>query len=622
MSDKIPPLTKKDGETKDLVEENIDKLKQLFPEIVTDGKIDFETLKEVLGEYKEDSPERYSFTWNGKSKARKLAMTPSRGTLRPAPEESVNWDNTENLFIEGDNLEVLKLLQRGYHSKIKMIYIDPPYNTGNDFVYPDDYSDNIQNYMELTGQVDGDGRKVSSNPEYSGRYHTDWLNMMFPRLLLAKELLTEDGMLYISIDDHEVENLKKICGEVFGEDNFVAHITWQRAYSPVNLKKTFSESHDFILCYAKNKSLVDIVGLKRSDEADARYSNPDNDPRGDWKSSDLSVGPAIPEKIYKITLPSGRQVLPSEGRCWVVTKDRFKELKKDNRIWFGKEGDAVPSIKRFLSEVKNRVTPMTFWTREEVGDSQEATRELKKLFDGRAFMEYPKPLRLMDRLIEVSTLKNDLILDFFAGSATTAHSVLKNNAEDFYARRFIMVQLPEKFDKKSEAYKEGYKTIADLGRDRISRAIGKIKNDFPNYNGDLGYKTYHLDSSNIKPWDPHFDEVQLSLEDSIENIKSDRSEQDVLYEILLKYGLELSLPIEERNIAGAKVFVAGAGALLICLSRNIDLQVIEGIAELKIELAPELTRVVFRDSGFKDDVVKTNAVQILKQHGIEDVRSI
>jgi adenine-specific DNA-methyltransferase len=622
MSDTIPPLTEKDAESKNLVAENIEKLMQIFPEIVTDGKVDFETLEEVLGEFKEESEQRYSFTWNGKSKARKLAMTPSRGTLLPAPDESVNWDSTKNLFIEGDNLEVLKLLQRSYHSKIKMIYIDPPYNTGNDFVYPDDYKDNIRNYLKLTGQVDGEGKKFSSNPEYSGRYHTDWLNMMFPRLLLAKELLTEDGMIYISIDDHEVENLKKICGEVFGEDNFVAHITWQRAYSPVNLKKTYSESHDFILCYAKNIDKVDVKGLKRSDEADARYSNPDKDPRGDWKSSDLSVGPAIEEKIYEITTPSGRKVLPPDGYCWRLTKERFKEFVHDNRIWFGPDGSAVPSIKRFLSEVKDRITPMTFWTRDEVGDSQEATRDLKKLFDGKAFMDYPKPLRLMDRLIEVSTGKNDIILDFFAGSATTAHSVIKNNAEDLFERRFILVQLPEELEHKSEAYKAGYRTIADLGRDRIKRAIKQIKVNNPDYNGDLGFRTYRLDSSNIKPWDPTFDEVQLSIEDSIENIKPDRSEQDVLFEILLKYGLDLSLPIQEKEIAGSKVFVAGAGALFICLSPNINLDTVEGIAKLKEELEPELTRVVFRDSGFKDDVVKTNAVQILKQHGIEDVRSI
>lgn len=622
MSDTITPLTEKDGESKDLVAENVEKLKQIFPEIVTDGKVDFDTLQKVLGYFKEDSKERYSFTWNGKSKARKLAMTPSRGTLRPAPDESVNWDSTENLFIEGDNLEVLKLFQRSYHSKVKMIYIDPPYNTGNDFVYPDDYKDNIGNYLKLTGQVDGEGKKYSSNPEYSGRYHTDWLNMMFPRLLLAKELLTEDGMIYISIDDHEVENLKKICGEVFGEDNFVAHITWQRAFSPVNLKKTYSESHDFILCYAKNKELVDIKGLKRSDEARDRYSNPDNDPRGDWTSTDLSVGPVVEEKVYQIELPSGKKVLPPDGRCWVLTKERFMEFRDDNRIWFGKSGNNAPRIKKFLSEVKNRITPMTFWTRDEVGDSQEATRELKKLFDGKAYMDYPKPLRVMDRLIEVSTGKNDLILDFFAGSATTAHSVLKNNADDLFERRFIMVQLPEELEKKSEAYKAGYRTIADLGKDRIKRAIKLINKENPDYDGDLGFKTYSLDTSNIKPWDPTFDEVQLSIEDSIENIKPDRSEQDVLYEILLKYGLDLTLPIEEKEIGGSKVFVAGAGALFISLAPNIDLDVVEGIAKVKEELEPELTRVVFRDSGFKDDVVKTNAVQILKQHGIEDVRSI
>ncbi|PWN06391.1 site-specific DNA-methyltransferase [Rhodohalobacter mucosus] len=615
-------MTEKDGESKDLVAENIEKLKQLFPEIVTDGKVDFETLEEVLGEFKEDSKERYSFTWNGKSKARKLAMTPSRGTLRPAPEESVNWDSTENLFIEGDNLEVLKLLQRSYHGKVKMIYIDPPYNTGNDFVYPDDYGDNIRNYLKITGQVDREGKKVSSNPEYSGRYHTDWLNMMFPRLLLARELLTQDGCIFISIDDNELFNLINVCNQVFGDSNFVANIVWRKKYGIQNDAKHFSTSHEYLICYAKNSESFSPTLLPRTEKQNSRYSNPDNDPRGPWKSSDLSVGRVTEKDIYEITTPSGRKVAPPEGNSWRYSKDKFQELVDDNRIWFGEDGSNVPSIKRFLSEVKQGITPTTFWDYDEVGHTDGSNKALKELFQGKQVFDYPKPVDYMKKIIHVGTKKDDLILDFFAGSASLAEACLYKNINDDGNRRFILVQLPEEIEEKSEAYKLGYKTISEIAKDRIRKVINIIDESNEKNNHKNGFKSLKLDESNIKAWDPNFEQVQLSIEDSIENIKPDRSEQDVLYEILLKYGLDLALPIEEKEIGGSKVFVAGAGALFICLAPKIDLVVVEGIAKQKEELEPELTRVVFRDSGFKDDVIKTNAVQILKQHGIEDVRSI
>ncbi len=620
MSDTIPPLTEKDGESKDLVAENIEKLKQLFPEIVTDGNVDFGTLEEVLGDFKEDCNERYSFTWNGKSKARKLAMTPSRGTLRPVPEESVNWDSTENLFIEGDNLEVLKLLQRSYHGKVKMIYIDPPYNTGSDFVYRDDYRDNVKNYLKLTGQADGEGKKFSSNAEYSGRYHTDWLNMIFPRLLLAKELLSDDGCIFISIDENEHDNLKKVCNQVFGEENFITSIVWERAFSPKNDAKYISDSHDYILYYAKNIDNYESGRLERTEEQNDRYSNTDDDPRGPWMSDNLTVKTYNEKYDYPVTTPSGRVVEPSHGSCWRVSKKKFKSLREDNRIWFGKDGSNVPRLKRFLSEVQTGVVATTIWNYEDVGHNQEGRQELKKLFDGKGYFDGPKPIRLLKRLIRIGKADStgDIVLDFFSGSCSTAHACMSKNLDDNIQRRFIMVQLPEPTEEKSDANKAGFKNIADIGKERI-RLAGK---EYSDDKIDIGFKVYKLDTSNLKPWDPNFDQVQLSIEDSIENIKPDRTEQDVLYEILLKYGLDLSLPIKENDIAGSKVFVAGAGALFICLAPNIDLDVVEGIARLKAELEPELTRVVFRDSGFKDDVVKTNAVQILKQHGIEDVRSI
>ncbi|NLV76852.1 MAG: site-specific DNA-methyltransferase, partial [Tissierellia bacterium] len=456
--------------SRDLTKENIEKIAELFPNVVTEIKdekgnvtkaIDFELLQQELSdEIVEGNKERYQLTWPGKKEAIVTANTPIDKTLRPVKEDSLNWETTENLYIEGDNLEVLKLLQESYLGKIKCIYIDPPYNTGNDFIYKDKFVQDEDKYLEETGQVDEEGNRLFQNREYRGRYHSDWLSMMYPRLKLARNLLSEDGVIFISIDDNEVHNLRKICDEIFGERNFVANIIWERAYAPVNLKKHFSENHDYIVSYAKNIGDLVCKGLKRSDEADARYQNPDNDPRGPWTSSDLSVGPIVQEKIYEIITPSGRRVLPPEGYCWRYTRERFEEMLNDNRIWFGENGDNVPSIKRFLSEVKSTVTPMTIWKHKEVGHSQEAKRELNKLFDGKAYFDYPKSVKLIKRILELYTDKNSIILDFFSGSATTAHAVMDLNAEDGGNRKYIMVQLPEPTDEKSEAYKAGYKNIA------------------------------------------------------------------------------------------------------------------------------------------------------------------
>ena len=377
-------MEKMSGESMNLLNENIEKLKALFPEIVTDGKIDFDMLKTLLGEEVDASNEKYSFNWVGKRNCIRFAQTPSTGTLIPCKEKSVDFDNTQNIYIEGDNVEALKLLQKTYFGKIKMIYIDPPYNTGNDFVYHDDYKDSIENYKKITGQ------QATANPETNGRFHTDWLNMMYPRLKLAKDLLSDDGVIFISIDDNEQANLKKICDELFGTANFIAQIIWERAYSPVNLKKHFSESHDYIICYAKNIEVLVCNGLPRSAEANDRYSNPDDDPRGVWKSSDLSVGPRVESKVYEITTPSGRKVLPPCGYCWRLDKKTFEQYVEDNRIWFGSDGNNVPSIKRFITEVKQGMTPMTIWKYTEVGHSQDAAQKLKKLFDGKSYFDYPK----------------------------------------------------------------------------------------------------------------------------------------------------------------------------------------------------------------------------------------
>jgi adenine-specific DNA-methyltransferase len=462
-------------QTPDLVNENFEKLATLFPNCITEsaeGKaIDFDLLKQELSHAViEGNRERYRLEWPGKREAIVTANLPTTKTLRPVREDSVDFDNTENLYIEGDNLEVLKILQESYFNKIKMIYIDPPYNTGNDFVYKDNFDKDKETELFESGQIDEYNQRLVANPETAGRYHSDWLSMMYPRLKLARNLLTDDGVIFISIDDNEVHNLRKVCDEVFGEGNFIAQIVWERAYSPVNLKKHFSENHDFIICYAKNFENTLCNGLRRTDDANDRYANLDNDSRGVWKSSDLSVGPIIQEKVYEITTPSGRKVLPPNGYCWRYTKEKFKEAINDNRIWFGENGNNVPSIKRFLSEVKQSITPMTIWKYSDVGHSQSAAQNLKKLFDNKSFFDYPKPVELIKRSIELYSNKDSIILDFFSGSATTAHAVMQLNAEDGGNRKYIMVQLPKQTDEKSEAYKAGYKNICEIGKERIRRA--------------------------------------------------------------------------------------------------------------------------------------------------------
>ncbi len=612
-------MEKLNGESMNIVNENIEKLKELFPEVFSEGKIDFSKLEEELGQFTSTDPERYNFTWAGKSQAKLNAQTPSTGTLRPSKEDSKDWDTTQNLYIEGDNLEVLKLLQKSYNKRVKMIYIDPPYNTGKEFIYPDNYHDNLDTYLEYTHQKDSSGKTFSVNTDTSGRYHTNWLNMMYPRLKLARNLLKDDGVIFISIDDNEVANLRKLCDEIFGEDNFIADVIWERAFSPVNLKKHFSESHDFIIAYAKNIEKAVCNGLQRDADSLKSYRNPDNDERGVWTSGDLSVGPIIQEKVYEIITPSGRKVLPPDGYCWRLTKERFEEFKNDNRIWFGEDGNNVPRIKRFLSEVKNTITPMTIWKHQDVGHSQEAKQRLKELFDDKSYFDYPKPVTLINRLLELYTSPNDIIMDFFSGSATTAHSTLFLNSNDNGNRRFIMVQLPEKTEDID------LPTICEIAKERIIRAGKKLKADNPDKDLshlDTGFKVFKLDSSNIKEWDSDFDNLEENLLDSVENIKSDRSAEDLLYEILLKYGLDLTLPIEEKIINGKKVFIIGFGALVVCLDDDIITEIVEDIAKLKEEYQSEIMRVVFKDSSFSNAVVKTNAIQILKQYDIDEVVSI
>lgn len=608
-----------------IVADNIETLKQLFPTIVKEGNIDLNELKALLGENVEDKDEYYRFTWAGKSEARLEANKPTTATLRPNKKDSKDWDTTGNIFIEGDNLEVLKLLQKSYANKIKMIYIDPPYNTGKDFVYKDNYTDNLGNYLEITGQVDESGKKLNTNTESDGRYHSNWLNMMYPRLRLARNLMTDDGVIFISIDDNEVHNLRKLCDEVFGEDNFIANIIWKKKYSVANDAKYLSTSHDHVLLYSKNKSFCNLGLLSRTDEQLAYYKNPDNDPRGPWQSTSLSVSRLTEKDIYPIISPNGLTFNPPMGSAWRYSKDKLQELINDNRIYFGENGNNTPRQKRFLSEVQQGITPSTVWDFSEVGHTDEGKKETTKLFNSAVF-DYPKPIRLLKRILEISNLTNDTILDFFAGSGSTAHAVMQLNAEDGGSRKCISVQLPEPTDEKSEAFKAGYTTIAEITKERIRRAGEKIKKDFKDKDGidklDVGFKAFKLDSSNITAWDGNPDNLEQQLDVFANNIKTNRTEEDILFEILLKYGLDLTVPIEEKNIAGKTVYSIGLGTLFICLADGITPQISEGIGAWKQELNPSICRAIFKDSGFASDKDKVNAMQILKRFGIEEVNSI
>jgi len=518
----------------DYYEDKIEIIKQIFPEIVQDGKINVSEFQKLVNGYETEEDYNYSFNWPGKDQAKRGAYLPTTLTLKPNKKKSVNFEETNNIYIEGENLNVLKTLRDTYANKVDLIYIDPPYNTGNEFVYPDDFEEPLKNYKELVGIVDSEGKKLKTNTDTSGRKHTNWLNMMYPRLLLAKNYLSDDGVIFISIDDNEQANLKKICDEIFGERNFLAQVIWERAYSPINLKKNFSESHDYMLVYAKNINRVETKGIPRSTEQDSFYINPDNDERGPWKSSDFSVGPAVEKNIYEIETPSGRKVTPPSGRSWLYSKQRYKELLEDNRVWFGEGGNSTPSYKRFLSEVKQGITPMTIWKYNEVGHSQSASQSLKRTFNDKAYFSYPKPVPLIKRIIDLYSKKDSIVMDFFSGSATTAEAVLRKNIEDDGNRKYIMIQLPELLDENDLAFKDGYKTITDIAQERIRRAGEKMigENSNPDYKLDTGFKVFELTDTNFPQWneDINEDEIIEQLEVLDSNIND---EEAAVYEIML-----------------------------------------------------------------------------------------
>ena len=621
-------------ESPDMTAQNIDRIAALFPNCITEmldeerstpekkvykRAVNFELLKQMLSPDVVDGDEAYEFTWVGKKAAIVEANKPIRKTLRPCVAESKDWDTTENLYIEGDNLEVLKLLQESYLGKVKMIYIDPPYNTGNDFIYADDFMRSQEEENAQMGMYDEDENRLFKNTDTNGRFHSDWCSMIYSRLMLARNLLTDDGVIFISIDDNEQENLKKMCSEVFGEDNFIAQVVWERAYSPVNLKKHFSESHDYILCYAKNIELAVCNGLPRNAEANDRYNNPDNDPRGPWTSGDLSVGPRVESKVYEIISPSGRTILPPSGYCWRLDQKTFEKYKMENRIWFGESGDNVPRIKRFLADVKQGITPMTIWKYSDVGHSQDATKRLKDLFDGKAYFDYPKPVALIKRTLQLYSSKDSIVLDFFSGSATTAHAVMQLNAEDGGHRKFIMVQLPEKCDETSEAYKAGYKNICEIGKERIRRAGDKIKSESPMTTQDLdiGFRVLKLDDTNMKDVYYAPDDYDQGMLAGLEsNIKDDRTDLDLLFGCLIDWGLPLSLPYKSEKIDGCTVHTYNDGDLIACFDANIPESVVKEIAKRKP------LRAVFRDSGFASSPEKINVFEIFKLYMPEDAYDI
>lgn len=574
--------------------------------------INFDVLRQLLGDNAvEDASEAYEFNWVGKQAARAEVLEPIKKTLRPVKEDSVDWDNTQNLYIEGDNLKVLKLLQKSYLGKVKMIYIDPPYNTGNDFVYHDDFAMSADEYAEASGSVDELGNKYIKNMDSNGRFHSDWCSMMYSRLMVARTLLTEDGVIFISIDDNEQKNLKNLCDEVFGCNNFLAQVVWERAFSPINLMKHFSPSHDYILCYANDISKAVCHGIGRSDEANDRYSNPDNDPRGVWSSSDISVGPPVQENIYTITTPSGRNVEPPAGRSWRLSRKAFRERLEDNRIWFGPNGDNTPRIKRFLSELRKAgITPMTIWKHTEVDHSQGATQKLAKLFDGKKYFDYPKPVTLIERCLQLYSDKDSIILDFFSGSGTTAHAVMQLNAEDGGNRQYIMVQLPEETPEDSEARKAGYNTIPDIAKERIRRAGKKIKEESPLTTADLdtGFRVFRLDEGNYEDVNrspKEFKQDQLDL--FLNNIKTDRNDLDLLFGCMLDWGVQLSLPMTQEVVDGKTIYTVNDGDLVACFAENVSEDVVKAMAE-KMPL-----RVIFRDSCFAQDADKINIYETFKQ---------
>lgn len=618
----------------DVIGSNIKKIQQLFPNCVTerlnkDGKselaIDFEKLQaELSNEIIVEGEERYQFTWPDKRAANRLANTLTTMTLRPFRGESEDFDRTQNLYIEGDNLDVLKVLRETYLGKVKMIYIDPPYNTGNDFVYNDDFAQSRSEFEESSGLFDEEGNQtidhMQRNTESNGRFHTDWLNMIYPRLKVARDLLSDDGVIFISIDENEIENLKKVGNEIFGEQNFVGSVIWERAFAPKNDAKYFSDSHDYIVVYAKFLNAFQIGKLARTEEANARYKNPDNDPRGPWSPDNMTVKTYSAAYDYEIITPNGSIMTPPNGRCWFTSKEKMMKLIDDGRVWFGENGGNMPRLKRYLADVQQGMTPITIWKYTDVGHNQEGRQEVKILFDNNGYFDGPKPVRLLSRILQIAnTSKDSLVLDFFSGSATTAHAVMQLNVEDGGNRKFIMVQLPEKTDEKSEAYKAGYKNICEIGKERIRRAGKKIKEDNKDKEGieklDIGFRVLKLDSSNME--DVYYTPQEFTMQSLFnENVKADRTGEDLLFQVMLDLGIELSAKIETQQIAGKTVYLVDDNYLVACFDRDVAEAAITEIAKL------HPIYFVMRDASAANDNVIDNFEQLFEAYSKDTVRKI
>lgn len=616
--------------TPNKADENFKKLAEMFPNAVTETidengevvrAIDKDVLmQEISCTVVDGKEERYQFTWPDKKKSVLLANAPISKTLRPCREESVDFDTTENLYIEGDNLEVLKLLQETYLGKIKMIYIDPPYNTGNDFVYEDDFAQSTEEYMANSGQFDDDGNRLVPNTESNGRFHTDWLNMIYPRLRLAKDLLSDDGIIVISIDDNEIRNMRLLCDAVFGESNFISTIIWQKIHSTKNDAKYFSENHEYAVIYAKSIGDIKINLLPRTDEMNSRYKNPDNDPRGPWQSGDLVASGERSNGHFIVTSPvTGKNFDVPQGKHWVYSQENLLKLVADNQIWFGADGNAFPRKKRFLKDVQDGRTPSTLWLAEEVGHNQSATREVKILFDDEKLFDFPKPVAYIEQFLRVASEENCTILDFFSGSATTAHAVMQLNAEDGGTRKFIMVQLPEETDEKSEAYKAGYQNICEIGKERIRRAGARIKEEKPLSTQwlDVGFRVLKCDTTNMKDVYYNPGDYEADLFDMMtDNIKEDRTPEDLLFQVMLDLGVTLSSKIEETTIAGKKVFDVADGFLIACFDKDVNDETIKAIAQ------KQPYYFVMRDSSLANDSVATNFEQIFATYSPDTVRKV
>jgi adenine-specific DNA-methyltransferase len=611
-------IEKLDLRSADIAVEKRRELLALFPEVRTeDDKIDFDRLRQALGETVDVGKERYGLNWPGKADCFKTIQAPSLGTLLPCREESVNFDTTENLIIEGDNLEVLKLLQKSYLGKVKMIFIDPPYNTGNDFIYPDDYAESLQTYLEYTGQVDAHGRKFGTNTEADGRFHSKWLNMMYPRLYVARNLLRADGCVFITIDDKEVSNLKALLNEIFGEENFVANVVWQKKYAVSNDDPGIAAMHDHILVYQKSDSFARNL-LPRTEKQTQRYSNPDKDPRGPWSSDNYVSNKSRferPTLWYPIRHPRTHEdVWPDESAVWRYAKDTHAQVEAEDRLYWGpNQSYQKPRLKRFLSEIQAGIVPSTWWEFEEVGHNDEAQKETGDLIGKKVFTT-PKPVRLMKRILALGSNPESLVMDFFAGSGALGHAVAEMNAEDDGHRRFLLIQLPE------ETGLDDFKTVADITKARIRRAFELIAKEQGRKlplasKPDLGFRVFKLDESNFATWHaetPH-DATALiqQLELHVDHMREEREPEDILYEILLKSGYPLTTTVESRQIEGKTVFSVAEGLLLVCLESELTLEVVRAM----VNTQPE--RVVCLDEGFAgNDQLKTNAAQIFKNKGI------